>query len=86
MKLITRTKQVVDFRVPDDLQVEGYYLRTRLRQIIPCLLITPTTRSEYIMIHSHANCPDLGVMLDSYLDLAHNLGINIIGYDYTGFG
>jgi abhydrolase domain-containing protein 17 len=25
-------------------------------------------------------------MLDTYLDLAHNLDINVVGYDYTGFG
>lgn len=77
---------MVDFRVPDDLNVEAYYLKTRMRQIIPCVLVQPTNRTEYILIHSHANCPDLGVMLDNYLDLAHNLDINVIGYDYTGFG
>lgn len=38
------------------------------------------------MIHSHGNSPDLGIMLDSYLDLAYNLDINVIGYDYSGFG
>lgn len=75
-----------DFRMPDDLTVEGYYVRTRLKQIIPCVLVQPVSRSEYVMIHSHSNCPDLGVMLDTYLDLAHNLDINVVGYDYTGFG
>ena len=25
-------------------------------------------------------------MLDNYLDLAFNLGVNVIGYDYTGYG
>lgn len=38
------------------------------------------------MIHSHGNSADLGIMLDTYLDLAYNLNINVIGYDYTGYG
>jgi hypothetical protein len=25
-------------------------------------------------------------MLDNFLDLAYNLKINVIGYDYTGYG
>lgn len=39
-----------------------------------------------MVIYSHPNSTDLGLMLDNYLDLASNLGVNVIGYDYTGYG
>ena len=43
-------------------------------------------RSEYIVLHSHGNSSDIGVLLDSYLDLSYNLGVDVIGYDYPGYG
>lgn len=38
------------------------------------------------MIYSHSNAPDMGYMMDSYLDMADNLSVTVIGYDYAGFG
>lgn len=39
-----------------------------------------------MILHSHANSTDLGLMLDSYLDLAFNLRSDVIAYDYSGYG
>lgn len=43
-------------------------------------------RVEYVIIYSHPNSTDIGLMLDNYLDLAYNLKVNVIGYDYSGYG
>ena len=53
---------------------------------IPLLWIQTTKMNDYVMIYSHPNSTDMGLMLDSYLDLAYNLKINVLGYDYTGYG
>ena len=37
-------------------------------------------------MHSHANSTDLGLMMDSYLDLAYNLKVDVLAYDYNGYG
>lgn len=49
------------------------------------IFISPI-ESEFVIIYSHPNAADLGLMLDNYLDLAYNLNINVVGYDYTGYG
>jgi predicted oxidoreductase len=42
--------------------------------------------SDYVVIYSHGNSPDMGIMLDTYLDMCYNLGINVVAYDYFGYG
>ena len=42
--------------------------------------------TDYLIIYSHPNASDIGLMLDNFLDLSYNLKINILGYDYTGYG
>jgi hypothetical protein len=41
---------------------------------------------EYVVLFSHGNSTDIGLMLDSHLDLAYNCKINIFAYDYEGYG
>lgn len=38
------------------------------------------------MIFSHGNSTDNGWMIDSYLDIGYNCKINLLGYDYSGYG
>jgi abhydrolase domain-containing protein 17 len=38
------------------------------------------------VIYSHGNSTDIGRMFEIFIDLALNLKINFIGYDYSGFG
>jgi abhydrolase domain-containing protein 17 len=42
--------------------------------------------SDYCVIFSHGNSTDIGYMIDSYLDLAYNCKINVLAYDYSGYG
>jgi len=51
------------------------------------MFLTPSTgRAECTIIHSHGNGSDLGVMMNQYHDLCANVDVNILGYDYTGYG
>jgi len=56
------------------------------RDVFAVFVTPPEGKSEVTIIHSHGNGSDLGVMVPWYLDLASNLGVNLIGYDYTGYG
>ena len=42
--------------------------------------------SPYVIIHSHANSCDIGSSLNNYYDLSVSLKINVVGYDYNGYG
>lgn len=37
-------------------------------------------------MYSHGNSGDIGRIIDNYIDLALNLGVNVLGYDYSGYG
>jgi hypothetical protein len=47
---------------------------------------TSTTTSQFTIIVSHGNAADLGSMYVFYSMLHSNLGVNVVGYDYTGYG
>lgn len=38
------------------------------------------------MIHSHSNHPDIGCMMDEYIEICQRLNIAVLGYDYPGYG
>ena len=45
------------------------------------------TRSQvYHIVYSHGNATDLGGMFSRYVYIAVKLGVNVVGYDYTGYG
>ena len=50
---------------------------------IICFIIK---EAKYTMIYSHGNATDCGAMYSRYLNIATALSINVIGYDYTGYG
>lgn len=39
-----------------------------------------------VLLHSHANSTDIGLMMDAYLDLSFNLKVDVVAYDYSGYG
>ncbi len=39
-----------------------------------------------VILHCHGNATDLGFMMACYLDLAENLGVEVFGVEYSGFG
>ena len=38
------------------------------------------------ILHSHGNAVDLGIMQSVYRHLSETLGVNVLGYDYSGYG
>jgi len=39
-----------------------------------------------ILLHCHANATDIGVMMGNYLELSRFLGVDVVGFEYTGYG
>jgi len=42
--------------------------------------------AKFTMIYSHGNATDVGAMFLVYTMLSLSLKINIVGYDYSGYG
>jgi len=43
-------------------------------------------QSSYVVIYSHGNSTDIGYMFWQYHRLCRKLKVNVIGYDYSGYG
>lgn len=86
LKLINTKHIVIDIENPDDLRIDAYFVKTTTHNTIPLVFIQTTEITDYVIIYSHPNSTDMGLMLDNYLDLAFNLKVNILAYDYTGYG
>ncbi|KAL0550524.1 hypothetical protein IC582_015046 [Cucumis melo] len=53
-------------------KIVGFYLKN------PCARLT--------LLYSHGNAADLGQLYDLFLQLKVNLRVNLMGYDYSGYG
>lgn len=42
--------------------------------------------AHFTLLYSHGNAVDLGLLRDVLIDLAINLRVNVVAYDYTGYG
>ena len=43
-------------------------------------------KARMTLLHSHGNAVDLGIMQSMYCHLSETLGVNVLGYDYSGYG
>jgi pimeloyl-ACP methyl ester carboxylesterase len=63
------------------------WLTTDSKLRIPSFFFTPYSgRASFTLLFSHGNGCDLGIMRDLWYQLCNNLDVNIIGYDYYGYG
>jgi abhydrolase domain-containing protein 17 len=60
-------------------------LRTKSKTTIPVLCLK-YPGAKLTLIYSHGNATDCGAMFIMYAMLALTLKINVVGYDYTGYG
>lgn len=60
-------------------------IRTKSKTRIP-VVIFRTPGAAYTLIVSHGNATDLGYMLPMLAQMAVALRVNIVGYDYSGYG
>lgn len=43
-------------------------------------------QGSLVLLHCHGNATDIGIMMAHYFELAHSLGIDVVGVEYTGYG
>ncbi|XP_038988104.1 alpha/beta hydrolase domain-containing protein 17C-like isoform X2 [Phoenix dactylifera] len=44
------------------------------------------TEAKLTVLYSHGNAADLGQMYELFVELSHHLRVNLMGYDYSGYG
>ncbi|KAG6515177.1 alpha/beta hydrolase domain-containing protein 17C-like [Zingiber officinale] len=65
--------------------VEVRRLRTRRRtEIVSMYVKNPAARLT--VLYSHGNAADLGQMYELFCELSKHLCVNLMGYDYSGYG
>ena len=67
----------------EDITVE--LLRTKTNTTIPMVLLR-CKDAKFTIIYSHGNATDVGAMFFMYAMIAVACKVNVIGYDYTGYG
>ena len=71
---------------------ESYFFRTKVLRLTTSKgnTISAThikrSKSAITMIFSHANGDDLNTCYDQMMTLSRTLNVNVIGYDYSGYG
>lgn len=71
--------------VPRRDDVDVLKLRTRRgNQIVAIHIKHP--KASATLLYSHGNAADLGQMFDLFVELSLRLRVNLIGYDYSGYG
>lgn len=58
---------------------------SRQGHTVPVFIIT-YPGAHYTLLYSHGNSTDCGQMLPTWRDLCVNLRVNVVGYEYTGYG
>jgi len=73
----------IPYQVDKGLKVD--FLKTKSNTYIPVIYIKYSDASKTI-IYSHGNATDIGAMYSLYHAMAHALKVNVVAYDYTGYG
>mmetsp|Transcript_27654 Transcript_27654/g.36285 ORF Transcript_27654/g.36285 Transcript_27654/m.36285 type:complete len:264 (+) Transcript_27654:105-896(+) len=61
-----------------------FWLQTRTKNRIPAFYID--RNAHLTILFSHGNAEDLGMIYDWFYDFSRQLNVNILAYDYTGYG
>ncbi|XP_009786097.1 uncharacterized protein LOC107789311 [Nicotiana tabacum] len=72
--------------VPRRENVDVLKLRTRRGNEIVALYVKHPKAPATTMLYSHGNAADLGQMFDLFVELSLRLRVNLMGYDYSGYG
>ncbi|KAJ8754441.1 hypothetical protein K2173_002892 [Erythroxylum novogranatense] len=71
--------------LPDDNSLDILLIDTeRGNKIVAFYLKNPLARLT--LLYSHGNAADLGQLYDLFVQLKVNLRVNLLGYDYSGYG
>ncbi|KAF3586593.1 hypothetical protein Bca52824_062734 [Brassica carinata] len=68
-----------------DEEIEVVKIMTRRgNEIVGMYIKHPT--AKLTVLYSHGNATDIGQMFIIYNELSHHLNVNLMGYDYSGYG
>lgn len=70
----------------DQSKFEVFYADCGRNEKIACMYVKVTKHPKKIILFSHGNAADLGLMCSFYLGLGTKVECNIFGYDYSGYG
>ncbi|KAM0970176.1 hypothetical protein FF1_018301 [Malus domestica] len=65
--------------------VDVLKLRTKRRNDVVAAYIRNMS-AKLTVLHSHGNAADLGQMYELFSELSLHLRVNLLGYDYSGYG
>lgn len=65
--------------------VDVLKLRTRKANDVVAVYVK-NPRAKATVLYSHGNAADLGQLFDLFLELSAHLRVNLMGYDYSGYG
>lgn len=71
--------------VPRRENVDVLKLRTNRGNEIVALYVKHP-KASVSMVYSHGNAADLGQMFELFVELSLRLRVNLMGYDYSGYG
>ncbi|KAL4465253.1 hypothetical protein ABPG74_001967 [Tetrahymena malaccensis] len=80
------------YKISADLQFLSFNqapYQSEIAQFLPVIhlkYLNQAAHRNFVIIHSHGNSTDMGHMIDIYLDLVQNLRVDLIAYDYSGYG
>lgn len=71
--------------VPRRENVEFLKLRTRRGNDVVAVYVKHP-KATATLLYSHGNAADLGQMYELFVELSNRLRVNLLGYDYSGYG
>ncbi|XP_044466188.1 alpha/beta hydrolase domain-containing protein 17B-like [Mangifera indica] len=84
-KLVVVSSSSMPIPVADDTSLDILLIDTkRGNKIVAFYLKNPYARLT--LLYSHGNAADLGQLYDRFVQLKVNLRVNLMGYDYSGYG
>ncbi|XP_020276806.1 protein ABHD17B [Asparagus officinalis] len=79
------SRRLVASGVPRDKSLDVHVVETKYgNRIVAFYLRNPYARLT--VLYSHGNAADLGQLYDLFVQLKVNLRVNLMGYDYSGYG
>jgi len=61
-------------------------LKSRSGNIVACMFLRHADAGGKCVIVSHGNATDCGAMWERYMEICFRLKINVLGWDYSGYG
>lgn len=91
-KLVYLSEQIRSFTFYQQASdhAEVHFLRTARGERIPMVWVRQNTTSgasrPLVILHCHGNATDIGMMMGPYFELTKQLGCEVVGVEYSGYG